>query len=182
MNSPISSGAGNGDQRPPKYTSRNVCIPTRPSFWSVHSQSTVLPCQRLCAADMVLHAAPHMSQSGDLHQGLHELMDVDGLIRFFSTRPAFWQELLERAPRRTCIARSFMLSVLSLVSGNSDSRISHVGQPSAATAPSDPSRDGPTRFPSLATEACQHGDPGNKSAQWLLNVRSQSGLACRLYY
>jgi hypothetical protein len=55
-------------------------------------------CKRLCAADMVLHAAAHMFQSGDFHQGLRELMDVDGLIRFFSARPAFWQELLERTP------------------------------------------------------------------------------------
>jgi hypothetical protein len=41
-------------------------------------------CKRLCAAEMVLHAAAHMFRSGDFHQGLRELMDIDGLIRSFS--------------------------------------------------------------------------------------------------
>lgn len=47
---------------------------------------------------MVLHTAAHMFQDGDLHQGLRELADVDGLLRFFSAQPGFWGELLQRAP------------------------------------------------------------------------------------
>src|SRR5262249_40656033 len=54
--------------------------------------------RRLCAADMVLHSAAHMFQSGDLHQSLRELADLDGLLRFFSEQPDFWTELVQRVP------------------------------------------------------------------------------------
>jgi hypothetical protein len=47
---------------------------------------------------MVLHTAGHMFQAGELQQGLREMIDVDGLLRFFSSHTGFWQELLERAP------------------------------------------------------------------------------------
>jgi hypothetical protein len=56
-------------------------------------------CRSLCAADMVLHTAAHMFQAGELHQGLRELADIDGLLRFFSAHTTFWEELLERAPK-----------------------------------------------------------------------------------
>jgi hypothetical protein len=54
--------------------------------------------KRLSATDAVLHSAAHMFQSGDLHHGLRELADVDGLLRCFSRQPGFWPELLQRAP------------------------------------------------------------------------------------
>jgi hypothetical protein len=54
--------------------------------------------RRLCPVDMILHSAAHLFQDGDFHQGLRELADVDGLLRFFSAQRSFWAELLQRAP------------------------------------------------------------------------------------
>jgi hypothetical protein len=54
--------------------------------------------RRLCGADMVLHTAAHLFQDGDLHQGLRELADVDGLLRYFSAQHDFWDDLILRAP------------------------------------------------------------------------------------
>src|SRR5262245_22632361 len=54
--------------------------------------------KRLCPVDMVLHSAAHLFQDGVFHQGLRELADVDGLLRYFSPQPDFWAELVRRAP------------------------------------------------------------------------------------
>jgi hypothetical protein len=54
--------------------------------------------RRLCPPDMVLHSAAHIFQDGDFHQGLREIADVDGLLRYFGDQPDFWTDLLKRAP------------------------------------------------------------------------------------
>ena len=51
----------------------------------------------LCPVDMVLHAACHLVQSGELHKGLRDLADLHGLVRAFASTPGFWAELTERA-------------------------------------------------------------------------------------
>src|SRR5262249_36704643 len=55
-------------------------------------------CRRLCPVDMILHSAAHLFQDGDFHQGVRELADVDGLLRFFGAQRGFWEDLLQRAP------------------------------------------------------------------------------------
>jgi Uncharacterised nucleotidyltransferase len=51
----------------------------------------------LAPADMALHSACHLFQSGELHKSLRDLGDLDGLIRCFAARPGFWPELAARA-------------------------------------------------------------------------------------
>jgi hypothetical protein len=129
--------------------------------------------RRLCAADMVLHAAAHMFQSGDLSQGLRELMDVDGLIRFFSTRPAFWQELLERAPemdmhRPLFYALRYSRLFLETPIPEFFISASQAWQPPRAILRVMDQlvlRALPPRLANMETL-------GSKSARWLLNIRS----------
>jgi len=47
--------------------------------------------------DMVLHSAAHLFHEGELHNGLRDLVDIDGLLCHFSRLPSFWPELVERA-------------------------------------------------------------------------------------
>jgi hypothetical protein len=51
----------------------------------------------LAPVDMVLHAACHLVQSGELHKGLRDLADLHGLVRTFASAPSFWPELTGRA-------------------------------------------------------------------------------------
>ncbi len=51
----------------------------------------------LAPVDMVLHSAAHLFHEAELHNGLRDLVDIDSLINHFSTLPAFWPELVERA-------------------------------------------------------------------------------------
>jgi hypothetical protein len=51
----------------------------------------------LARADMALHSACHLFQSGELHKGLRDLGDLDGLVRGFAPLPGFWPELAARA-------------------------------------------------------------------------------------
>ncbi len=51
----------------------------------------------LAPADMVLHSAAHAFQDGDLTRGLRDLVDIDGLLRYFSQKEKFWDELAARA-------------------------------------------------------------------------------------
>lgn len=51
----------------------------------------------LAPADMVLHSAAHAFQDGDLTRGLRDLVDIDSLLRHFSQKEKFWDELVERA-------------------------------------------------------------------------------------
>lgn len=47
--------------------------------------------------DMVLHSATHLFHDGELENGLRDLVDLDSLIRHFSTIDDFWGKLLARA-------------------------------------------------------------------------------------
>jgi hypothetical protein len=49
-------------------------------------------------SDMVLHSALHLFY-GELHGGLRDLVDLDGLLRHFVTRPGFVETLGQRAAR-----------------------------------------------------------------------------------
>ncbi len=51
----------------------------------------------LAPVDMVLHAACHLVQSGELHKGLRDLADLHGLVLAFGAAPGFWTELTGRA-------------------------------------------------------------------------------------
>lgn len=53
---------------------------------------------RLGNADLVLHSACHLFLDGEFDKGLRDMVDVDALLRHFSsTNPGFWLELAERA-------------------------------------------------------------------------------------
>ncbi len=50
------------------------------------------------AEDLVIHSITHLFHEGELHNGLRDLFDIDGLVRHFSTiEPDFWSRLLDRA-------------------------------------------------------------------------------------
>ena len=51
----------------------------------------------LSPADMILHSAVHLFHDGDLDGGLRDLVDLDSLLRHFSTGEGFWAALQERA-------------------------------------------------------------------------------------
>ena len=48
-------------------------------------------------ADMVLHSAVHLFHNDQLDQGLRDLVDIDSLLRHFSSLPTFWSSLSTRA-------------------------------------------------------------------------------------
>lgn len=55
-------------------------------------------CLRVLApADMVIHSAAHLFLEGEFQKGLRDLLDLDGLIRAFSTEPDFFARVLARA-------------------------------------------------------------------------------------
>jgi hypothetical protein len=51
----------------------------------------------LSPADMVLHSACHLLQSGELDKSLRDLTDLDILVRHFGTEEGFWGMLVARA-------------------------------------------------------------------------------------
>lgn len=51
----------------------------------------------LAPVDMVLHSAAHLFYESELFNGLRDLVDLDALMRHFSTTPNFWILLTQRA-------------------------------------------------------------------------------------
>lgn len=51
----------------------------------------------LSPVDMVLHSATHLFHDGELENGLRDLLDIDSLLRHFSSAPSFWSDLVARA-------------------------------------------------------------------------------------
>jgi hypothetical protein len=51
----------------------------------------------LAPADMLLHSTAHAFQDGDLTRGLRDLVDSDDLLRHFSQKKNFWEQLVSRA-------------------------------------------------------------------------------------
>lgn len=51
-----------------------------------------------CPQDMLIHSITHLFHEGELHNGLRDLFDIDGLIRYFADSvPGFWDTLIDRA-------------------------------------------------------------------------------------
>lgn len=54
----------------------------------------------LAPADMLLHAAAHLFQDGEVFGGLRDLTDLDIMLRYFGDgEPGFWEQLIPRAKR-----------------------------------------------------------------------------------
>ncbi|GAA5178793.1 nucleotidyltransferase family protein [Niveibacterium umoris] len=51
----------------------------------------------LAPPDMVLHSACHLFHEGELDNGLRDLVDLDGLLRYFASQEGFWSTLEARA-------------------------------------------------------------------------------------
>ena len=67
-------------------------------LWSrVHAVENEIGVFVLSPIDMVLHSSTHLFLEGELEHGLRDLVDIDSLIRQFSTQPQFFQELIARA-------------------------------------------------------------------------------------
>jgi hypothetical protein len=59
--------------------------------------------------DLVIHSITHLFHEGELHNGLRDLFDIDGLLRVGTARqPAFWSVLLNRAEELQLIAPLFL--------------------------------------------------------------------------
>lgn len=51
----------------------------------------------LAPVDMLLHSAAHLFYESELVHGLRDLLDLDALLRHFSTRPDLWSTVVGRA-------------------------------------------------------------------------------------
>lgn len=51
----------------------------------------------LAPVDMVLHSAVHLFQEGEFGHGLRDLLDLQDLLKDFSSQTGFWDHLLDRA-------------------------------------------------------------------------------------
>ncbi len=51
----------------------------------------------LAPLDLLLHAAAHAFQDGDLRHVMRDLVDLDSLLRYFGANKEFWDNLIERA-------------------------------------------------------------------------------------
>ena len=51
----------------------------------------------LAPVDMVLHSAVHLFQEGEFGHGLRDLLDLQDLLKDFSSQTGFWNRLLDRA-------------------------------------------------------------------------------------
>lgn len=95
-------------------------------------------CSVLSSVDMVLHAAAHMFQDGDMSSGVRDLLDFDSLVRHFGACDAgFWRELVPRA-RQLHLARPLYYSLRAARSV--------LGTPVPAAILADVARDGPQRL------------------------------------
>lgn len=59
--------------------------------------------------DLLIHSITHLFHEGELHNGLRDLFDIDGLIAHFSqTEENFWPTLLERAEELELLSPLFL--------------------------------------------------------------------------
>ncbi len=61
--------------------------------------------------DLVLHSLVHLTHEGELHNGLRDLADIDGLLRAFGDDAGFW-ERLQRGAAGNDLARPAWLGLL----------------------------------------------------------------------
>ncbi|MBA4175921.1 MAG: hypothetical protein C0505_05085 [Leptothrix sp. (in: Bacteria)] len=47
--------------------------------------------------DLLIHSVTHLVHEGELHNGLRDLHDIDGMLRGFGAEPAFWGRLVANA-------------------------------------------------------------------------------------
>jgi hypothetical protein len=127
----------------------------------------------LAPEDMVLHAAAHLFQDGDLTGGLRDLCDLDALLRQFGdSEPGFWERLAERGrthelERALFYALRFCRRLLRTPMPEGVIGLAHAGAPIRPV----------TRImDALATRALVPGADGGGArggaARWLLYVRS----------
>ncbi len=64
----------------------------------IHGRTGLVPCPE----DLVVHAAAHLFQDGDLSERLRDLLDISQMIGEFAAEPGFWDRLLERAQVHDC--------------------------------------------------------------------------------
>jgi len=74
--------------------------PDTPEFFSAAIPVTGWPgVAVLGPTDMVLHSATHLFHNEEFAHGLRDLVDIDQLLRYFGSEPAFWTALTARAAR-----------------------------------------------------------------------------------
>lgn len=57
-----------------------------------------LPALRVpCPEDLLIHSITHLVHEGELHNGLRDLNDIDGMVRSFARSPGFWERLTQYA-------------------------------------------------------------------------------------
>lgn len=57
-----------------------------------------LPALRVpCPEDLLIHSITHLVHEGELHNGLRDLNDIDGMVRSFGRLPGFWERLTRYA-------------------------------------------------------------------------------------
>jgi hypothetical protein len=126
--------------------------------------------RRLSDEDMVLHAAAHMFQDGDLARGLRELVDIDGLVRTFSA-PGFWERLCRRAPEMD-LQRPLFYSLrycrLHLATPIPDAVASEIQR----WAPGNTTVRAMDRLVAKALEPRYGETSGSGAALWMLYIRS----------
>jgi hypothetical protein len=128
----------------------------------------------LAPPDMVLHAAAHLFQDGDLRGGLRDITDLDALLTEFGRVPGFWEGLVARG-REMDLARPLFYAL-------------RLTRDLLGTAVPDPVRlasqaDGPPApiravMDTLVRRAVMPPPPEghtrtSEAARWLLYVRSQ---------
>jgi Uncharacterised nucleotidyltransferase len=72
----------------------------KPIAPALFAESQLLPrgtFRVLCAEDQLLHASVHLFQDSDCANRLRDLVDIDGLLRHFSSKENFWGGLVARA-------------------------------------------------------------------------------------
>ena len=88
------SGAGGGSFQVP-YVSKVIVLDSG----KIIARSTVCAISGLDAIripsreDLVIHSMTHLVHEGELHNGLRDLYDIDGMLRSFSVDPSFWVRL-----------------------------------------------------------------------------------------
>lgn len=59
--------------------------------------------------DLLIHSITHLFHEGELHNGLRDLFDIDGLIQHFTLSvPDFWETLLARAEKLQLTKQLFL--------------------------------------------------------------------------
>ncbi len=68
-----------------------------PARLLAHAVTTSSGSRVLSPAHMVLHAAAHLFHDGEIAGAIRDLVDLDGLLRHFSTDAEFWPTLIREA-------------------------------------------------------------------------------------